>query len=599
MSRKMFQVGCFFVLLASVWNPTHAAEVDGQITSVIVYRGQALVTRTIPVDLPAGDGELIVGHLPEQIVPESLYAQATGDVTVLSVRYRTRAVRQDTREEVKRLDVQIEEITEQLRRAKRNLEHTTALVQKYDAQWKLALDGASVDLQRSILQAEPLEKITGHLEEKSLELHEKNVELEYDIAQLQKELDLLQRKRQEYAADHARTEREAVVFLNKPDTTATTIELSYVVNGASWSPQYNLRAQPEDSQVLVEYLAVVHQASGEDWSNTALALSTAEPSLVASPPALEPMEIALTSSIVQSQIKQSLNAQLAQQQPSTQSEVQYIDQSRQFEDLLRSRRANLSKGKLAQVELNQIAVSNQMWEFNADREALKQMRQQVAVIKRTEGVSAIYRLGGALTLPSRSDQQLVTISTTRIPADFTLVATPLLTDYVYLQGTMVNSSETIFLPGPTGMYRNGEFVGKGDMQLVTIGQSFTTGFGIDSQVQVVREFKDKKVETLWGNRVDEQKYRIEISNFKDCEVPLRLLDRIPYTENPNIEVALLEPSHPLSSDSDYLRNQQPKGILRWDLTLDPNTTGETAVVITYGFTLKYDNDMHIRTVKEQ
>ncbi|MBN1816731.1 MAG: mucoidy inhibitor MuiA family protein [Sedimentisphaerales bacterium] len=599
MIKTMIQTGGIAVLLACGWAAAQAGAIDGQITDVIVYRGQALVTRSIPVDLPAGDGELVVGHLPEQIVPESLYAQTGGDVTVLSVRYRTRAVRQDTREEVKRLDEQIEEINEKLRRSKRNLEHCIALAQEYDAQWKLAAEGASLDLKRSILQSEPLERLTGYLEAKSAELHEKNVSLEYDIAQRQKELDLLQRKRQEYAADHARTEREAVVFLNKKENAATKIELSYVVNGASWSPQYNLRAQPDDSQVLVEYLAVVHQASGEDWSNTALALSTAEPSLVASPPALEPMEIALSSSPVQGQVLSLINTQLAQQQQPAQSDIQYIDQSKQFEDLLRSRRANFGKGKLAQDELNRIAVSNQMWEFNADREALKQMRQQVAVIKRTEGVSAMYRLAGALTLPSRSDQQLVTISTTRLPADFTLIATPLLTDYVYLQGAMVNNSQTIFLPGPAGVYRNGEFVGKGDMQLVTIGQSFTSGFGIDSQVQVVREFKDKKVETLWGNRVDEQTYHIEISNFKDREISLRLLDRIPYAENPNVEVSLLEPSHPLSTDAEYLRNQRSKGILRWDMTLEPNTTGEKAAVVTYGFTLKYDKNMSIHTVSHQ
>ena len=174
MSKKLFYTSWIIVLFGSIWITADAAGVDGQITNVIVYRGQALVTRTIPVDLPEGDGELVVQHLPEQIVPESLYAQTSGDVTVLSVRYRTRAVRQDTREEVKRLDAQIEEVNEQLRRAKRNLEHTTVLWQKYETQWKLALDGASVDLKRSILQSEPFEQITGYLEAKSIELHEKN-----------------------------------------------------------------------------------------------------------------------------------------------------------------------------------------------------------------------------------------------------------------------------------------------------------------------------------------------------------------------------------------------------------------------------------------
>ncbi|NLH15837.1 MAG: DUF4139 domain-containing protein, partial [Phycisphaerae bacterium] len=270
-----------------------------------------------------------------------------------------------------------------------------------------------------------------------------------------------------------------------------------------------------------------------------------------------------------------------------------IDQTQQFEEMLKSRRENIKKGKLAQVELNSIAVSNQFIELNADKQALVQMQQRMAVIKRTEGVSVMYKLPGKLALPSRSDQQLLTIALVRTKAEFTLVATPLLTDYVYLQGEMVNDSDTILLPGPASMYRNGEFVGKGDMALVTIGQPFTAGFGIDSQVQVVREFKDKKVETLWGNRNDEQQYRIELSNYKNQAVKLRLLERIPYAENPNVEVALTPMSHELSKDAEYTRTVQKKGILRWDLTLPANTTGEKATVVTYGFTMKYDKNMHI------
>ena len=66
----------------------------GTISKVTVYRGQALVTRTIDADLPAGTSELIITDLPEKIVPESLYAQTSGDVKVLSVRFRERAVRE-------------------------------------------------------------------------------------------------------------------------------------------------------------------------------------------------------------------------------------------------------------------------------------------------------------------------------------------------------------------------------------------------------------------------------------------------------------------------------------------------------------------------
>ena len=283
--------------------------------------------------------------------------------------------------------------------------------------------------------------------------------------------------------------------------------------------------------------------------------------------------------------------------PREQDFYAYTDQSQKFDALVQSRRSNISKGIKAQQELNTIAINNQMIEFEADKRMVQQLRQQSVAIHRTEGVSVMYSLPGKLTLPSKSDQQLVTIASLKTPAEFVFAASPLLTDYVYLQAEITNDSNTILLPGPADMFRNGQFVGKGDMKLVTIGQTFTTGFGVDSQIQVTREFKDKKIETLWGNRVDEQFYRLAMENYYDKPVAVRLMERLPWTESPQISIELTSNSHPLSSDAEYLRTEKDKGILRWDLELKPNTFGQKATIINYAFTLKYDNDMTIRTLQ--
>ncbi len=95
----------------------------GTVSKVTVYRGQALVTRNINIDLPENTSEIIVGQLPERIVPESLYAITSGDIKVLSVRYREKAVMEDTREEVKKLDAEIENFNTQIYQTTRKKEH--------------------------------------------------------------------------------------------------------------------------------------------------------------------------------------------------------------------------------------------------------------------------------------------------------------------------------------------------------------------------------------------------------------------------------------------------------------------------------------------
>ena len=197
-------------------------------------------------------------------------------------------------------------------------------------------------------------------------------------------------------------------------------------------------------------------------------------------------------------------------------------------------------------------------------------------------------------MPSRTDQQLVTIASVTAKADFTLVATPLLTDYVYLQAEVLNDSDTIFLPGPASMFRNGEFVGKSYQSIVTIGEKFTAGFGIDSQIQLVRELEDKKTKIQGGNRIDTYNYRIALSNYKKSTAELRLSDRLPYTDNESIKIELLETTPEPSKDSEYLRIGGKKGILRWDMNLAPNSVDQNATIVKYIYTMEYDKNMQIQ-----
>jgi len=226
---------------------------SGTISKVTVYRGQALVTRTVSVDLPPGASELIVKDLPAMIVPESIYAQTSDDTKVLSVRYREKATREDTREEVKQLDTQIEDVQHQIKYAESEHKHLDMQWQMFEKLKNFTLAAANSDLNRGLLTFEPVESLTELIEKKGIEYYKQRMELEDKIAELKKEQGLLDRKRNELVAGQSRTEREAVLFINKAGSKKISIELNYLVGGANWQQQYNLRAAPEKSNVLIEY----------------------------------------------------------------------------------------------------------------------------------------------------------------------------------------------------------------------------------------------------------------------------------------------------------------------------------------------------------
>ena len=131
-----------------------------------------------------------------------------------------------------------------------------------------------------------------------------------------------------------------------------------------------------------------------------------------------------------------------------------------------------------------------------------------------------------------------------------------------------------------------------------MGEKFTAGFGIDSQVQVAHELEDKQTRIQGGNRIDTYHYRIALSNYSNRAVGLRLLDRLPYSKDSAIRIELQQTSPVLSEDAQYVRTAGRKGILRWDLELAPNTTGERATLVKYNFTMEYDRNMQIESRRE-
>src|SRR5262249_1800726 len=90
--------------------------------AVTVYQGNALVTRL--VDVPEGRGlvELVVTPLPPQTIDSSLYTEGTDGVRVLSTRYRTRAVREDTRTQVRGKEGQIKSLKQDAERMQKEVQ---------------------------------------------------------------------------------------------------------------------------------------------------------------------------------------------------------------------------------------------------------------------------------------------------------------------------------------------------------------------------------------------------------------------------------------------------------------------------------------------
>ena len=561
---------------------TAAKEVPGRVTGVTLYRGQAMITRTIPLEGPKGSVEIVVGDLPARVVPNSLFAEGNEGAQVRAVRFRTRAVGEEPREEIRKLDQAIEELNEKLglnKKAQALLAKRSAYLDKLEG---FVAPTAKMELSKGVLDAEALQKVTLFSFEQRERIVKKLATLEKEAKQLGKQLALVQRKRAELAQGASRTVREAVLFLEKHADDKGSVRLNYLVNNCGWSPAYTFRAGADRKAIGVECNGLIHQMTGEDWNGVELTLSTASPALSAAGPGLAPFPVSLS--------KGGAGKKLSQSELSKQ--LQAI-RGRQGKAIAQIRgAASLTENIGSSWAANTAANEFQNLELVSGKDLVSTLRSGEGEAGR--GPSLSYRLDAPVSLASRSDRQMVRILQTSLKSRFYHVATPVLTSYVYREAELVNTSGKDLLAGPSTVYLDGRFVGRGEIPTVARGQMFVAGFGADPQLRTRRELADKTESVQGGNRELGFKYRLIVENYKDQAVPVRVFDRLPHCElSADVRVTLAEMKDPLDDDVLYLRRERPKGILRWEIEVSAGATREKARIINYGFTLEFDRNFRL------
>lgn len=571
-----------------------AAPVEGRVSAVTLYRGQAQVTRTVSIEGAAGRLEVVVSKLPEQIVPNSLFAEGSDGVEIRAVRYRTRAVGEEPREEVRELDDEILATQQELDLTSKR---QALLVKRTEYLAKLegfVAPTAQSDLTKGVLDAETLERLTTFSFTQLDTIAQEEVELAKQARMLNERLELLNRQRNEITAGASQTVREAVLFLQKQGAAPAELRLSYLVNQCGWSPSYVMRAGADRKEVQVEYSALIQQLSGEDWNDVELTLSTASPTLSAAGPGLAPLHVMLATNEQAAAIDMANLAGTRTSAP--QAPMQYDSKSQVQGRIsgLRSQRSEYSQaignaGNFADVNrfswgLNDVASSYQMLELGCPLNVLRS-----ETFDDGNGPSLSYSLGKDVSLASRTDQQVVRIMHTAVASQFYHTAAPVLTPHVYREAELKNTSEHDLLAGPMTAYLDGRFVGQGELPTVARGERFVVGFGADPQLRARRELVNKTDSTQGGNRETRFEYRLVVENFGNEPAPVRVIDRLPHAEEgADIRVTLGKTSDKLSEDPLYLREERPMGILRWDVEVPADAAGETARLITYDYGVEYD-----------
>jgi hypothetical protein len=572
------------------------ATAPSKITAVTVYQGTALVTREVTVGGGRGLVEVVVSPLPAQTIDGSLYTEGTDGIRVLSTRYRTRAVREDAREDVRAKVSEIEGLQAETRDVQQQVQ---VIDQNLQMLAKLEnFTGATLQqlTEKGMLNGEAVIGLSKFVMESRAEKSAAKVKAEQRLQEIAKQIEFAQRQLAELTATASRTLRDAVIVVDKANAPGGRVRLNYLVGAATWRPQYRLRAGGrEQDPVSVEYLAAIEQQSGEDWGQVDVTLSTAQPQLNAAPPELLALDVTITAAGPEvAGAAGSGGGGGGAAGPAIRSEVAR-DNYVKARQLRAQAQMDLNRNKTESgwAGNNEAAALEQTSELLAADEA--QLKRDVGAV--AEGPSVTYHLPAKFTVPSRNDQQLVEVTRLELSPEWFYKTVPVVSPHVYRLASLTNRSENVLLPGEATMYIGSDFVGRMNLPLVAIGEQFTVGFGVDPQLQVDRQLVDKSRTVQGGNQVHAYDYRIRVSSFKPNPVRVQVWDRLPHGETEAVGVSLVKAQPTLSDDPTYLRTDRPKNLLRWDLTVEPGQNGERAAAVSYQFRLEYARNVAISNFK--
>ncbi|MEM9462399.1 MAG: mucoidy inhibitor MuiA family protein [Myxococcota bacterium] len=299
---------------------------------------------------------------------------------------------------------------------------------------------------------------------------------------------------------------------------AMRLRVDYLVPGALWRPWH--RAQlleapqgaPQGARVRLRAEGCVWQATGEDWRDVQLWLSTERPSLGLEPPVLHTDRLAVRKK------GSAVQVQTRQQQIHT---------------------AGLGMGEqeppaAAGDELPGIDDGGQV--------------QRLRGLTRT-------------TIPGDGRPYRVPLFEVDSPAQVELRCMPELAPAVLVRSEQTNTATAPLLAGPVDLVRHSGLVGRTSVLYVAPGERFELGWGPDNALRVTRQVEHLEVErkTLGSWTTKPRKVRIKLSNLDASPRTIHVHERIAVSEIDKVKVELRATEPRVVPDDD--------GILRWEIRL--------------------------------
>ena len=543
-------------------------DIEAPIKEVTVYSDRVLVVRNGKVELEAGEHDLRVNNLP-QFLRDSLRAsgRGTGGIRILNVDVTTAFRSRPPEAELVTLQDELERLTknQQLLEARKS-----ALDDR--RQWLRALGEQSRDFAKGLAQGQmkpqDLAEFFSFAANQALQDAEAAQSIETELEHVQQEVQAKKRELAQVQGNLLPDRLAAIVTVSLVEAGEFELELSYIVMGASWHPQYDVRVQMADGkdtgEVELTYVGVVQQSTGERWENVGLSLSTARPSLAAVLPELDPWYLNVYTPPVPVPLR------AASPRIASMSGVP----------------GNQNASMVAQpMAMAAMGFTDEMQAEQVYEKELRTADVATANVEHT-GTALIFRIGRSVDIPSDNSPHKTTIAQDNLPCAFDYVSAPQIDEQVHLRASIENTTVRVLLNGDANIFLSSEYVGTTSVKSTSPTEKFKVFLGIEDNIKVKRELLERNVEkgnALQGNiRRISYAYRILVHNYASVPRKVVIRDHLPVSQHERVKVKV-QNVQPVPSERTKLE------LITWKFSLPAD--GEQK--IEYRFVVEHPQDVRV------
>ncbi len=545
---------------------------ESAVTAATVYPDRAVVSRlATAVQVPAGTSEITFSGLPAGLQDESLQVSARGPVaaSLLDIAARTVFVTAEPDARVKALEDQLLALRNDERALKDQgavLESQRALLANIEKASTTPVPAPAGTTPPPRPSLEDYEKLLGFSAAQRAKLDTAAQKLDLERTALAEKITAAEAQLRELRGKQPgrRATKVVTVRLSTPAAAALEVNLSYALAGASWTPAYDARLRSEKREVQLDAFGLVRNATGEDWTNIALTLSTARPGLGGAAPGIEPWYVDIA-------------------RPARRASQTVISQP----------------GVLSAGFSNKVVMEADLFGASPVVEA-----SFATAAVETAATSANFKIATPVTLASDNTPQRLPLGAATLAAELQYQATPKLQETAYLAAYVTNRSELPFLAGALNVFLDDTFVAASRLATTMPGEKFTLSLGADEGISIKRKIVSRFTEdTGLVSKSRRTTYDILVTVTNNKRTPERVViqDAVPVARDEKITVRLLAPAERELLKPEDAAAQPPKpgiardadGKLTWRFDLKPGEKRE----LPLRFSIEHPIDLPVTGVE--